>query len=83
MSLSPSEDRKYRTSKHVLLLLVLCLRDHDDGAVAERIGDEGQADPGVAGSSFDHDPARLELAASLRVADVTGRLCPLRTDPGS
>ena len=38
-------------------------------AVAARIGDEREPDAGVAGGSFDHQPAGLDLAALFGLQD--------------
>src|SRR3546814_6469203 len=56
-------------AKRVLLLLALRLGDDDDGAHAERVGDHGEADAGIAGSALDNDAAGLQHAAGERVAD--------------
>ncbi len=53
----------------VLLLLALGARDDDGGAVAQRRGDHGQADAGVAGGALDDPAAGLQQAAPLGVAD--------------
>ncbi len=51
------------------------LRDDDDGAQAERIGDDGEADAGVARGPLDDQPALAELAAVDRVGTLgLGRL---------
>src|SRR5262249_15391170 len=42
--------------QHVLLLLALGLRDDDDGAVSERVGNERKPDPGVAGGASTTSP---------------------------
>src|SRR5579885_140148 len=55
--------------QHVLLLLALRDRDDDDRAVAARIGDESQADAGIARSRFADEAARLEFAAFFRPQD--------------
>jgi hypothetical protein len=55
--------------QHVLLLLALRFRDHDDGAVAARACDQRKADAGVARGAFHHQPAGLEVAALLRLED--------------
>ena len=56
-------------AQHVLLFLRLRLGDDDDGAVAERVGDQAEADAGVAGRALDDDAARPQRAARHRVAD--------------
>ena len=53
----------------VLLLLTLRVGDHDDGAIAARIGDDREADTGVARSALDDHAARLDVAAPLRLED--------------
>jgi hypothetical protein len=55
--------------QRVLLLLALRVGDDDDGAITQRLGDDRQADAGVAGGAFDDDAAGPEQAAPLRVAD--------------
>ena len=55
--------------QHVLLFLALRLRDDDQRAVAARIGDQREADAGVAGGALDHQPAGLEVAALLGLQD--------------
>ena len=47
-------------AQHVLLFLALRLGDHDDGAKAQRIGDQREADAGIARRAFDDDAAGLE-----------------------
>jgi hypothetical protein len=59
--------------QHVFLFLALRVRDHDHGAVAARVADEREADPGVAGGALDDDPAGLEHAAPLGVQDDVER----------
>ena len=56
-------------AQHVLLLLALRLRHHDDRAVAARIGDQSDADPGIAGRALDDDAAGPEFSALLGVLD--------------
>ena len=55
--------------QHVLLFLALRFRDHDQRAIAARIGDQRQPDPGIAGGALDHQAAGLELAALLGLQD--------------
>ncbi len=55
--------------QHVFLFLALGFRDHDHGAVAPRIGDQGQADAGIAGRTFDDDASGTKLALGLRILD--------------
>ena len=55
--------------KHVFLFLALRFRNHDQRAIAARVGDEREPDAGVAGGGLDHEPARLELAALFRLED--------------
>ena len=43
--------------------------DHDQRAIAARVGDQRKADAGVAGGALDHQPARLEFAALLGLQD--------------
>ena len=54
--------------EHVLLLLALGLRHHDHGPVAERVADQREADPGVAGGAFDDGAARAQQPLLLGVA---------------
>ena len=56
-------------AQHVLLFLALRLGHDDDAAVAERVADQRQPDPGVAGGALDDDAARAQQAALLRVLD--------------
>ena len=55
--------------QRVLLLLALRVGNDDDGAVAERLGDQRQADAGIAGGALDDDAAGPEQALLLGVAD--------------
>ena len=55
--------------QHVLLFLALGVGDDDQRAVAARVGDERQADAGVARGALDHEAAGLELAALLGLQD--------------
>jgi hypothetical protein len=53
--------------------LALRLGHDDDSAVAPRIADEREADPGIAGGAFDDDPAGPQLprsSASLMMASA-------------
>ena len=43
--------------QHVLLFLALRLRDDDHRAIAARIGDQREADAGIAGGRLDNQPA--------------------------
>ncbi len=54
--------------QHVLLLLALRLRDHDQGAIAARVRDQRQPDAGVAGRALDDQTAGLDVAALLGLA---------------
>ena len=56
-------------SDRVLLLLALRIGNDDHGAVAERLGDQRQADAGIAGRALDDDAARLQQPALFGVAD--------------
>jgi hypothetical protein len=56
-------------AQHVLLFLALRFRNHDDGAIAARGGDQRKADAGVAGGAFDNEATGLEIAALLRLKD--------------
>jgi hypothetical protein len=56
-------------AQRVLLFLALRVGDDDDGAVAQRLGDHGQADAGIAGGALDDDAAGPEQALLLGVAD--------------
>src|SRR5262245_17585086 len=60
-------------AQHVLLFLALRFRDHDQGAVAARDGDERKADPGVAGGALDHQAAGLDLPAFLGLENDLAR----------
>ena len=55
--------------QHVLLFLALGVGDDDQRAIAARVGDQRQADAGVAGGALDHEPAGLELAALFGLQD--------------
>ena len=56
-------------AQDVDLLLALRLRHHHDGPVAARIGDQRDADAGVAGGALDDRAAGLEDATFLGVED--------------
>ena len=56
-------------AQRVLLFLALRLRNDDHGAIAERLGNQRQADAGIAGRSLDDDTAGAQEAAPLGVAD--------------
>ena len=43
--------------QHVLLFLALGVGDDDQRAIAARVGDQREADAGVAGGALDHEPA--------------------------
>ena len=43
--------------------------DDDQRAIAARVGDQRQADAGVAGGALDHEPAGLQVAALLGLQD--------------
>ena len=55
--------------QHVLFFLALRLRNDDQRAIAARIGNQRQADAGVAGGRFHHQAARAQFAALLRLED--------------
>ena len=55
--------------QRVLLLLALRLRNDDHRAVAERVGDQRQADAGIAGGALDDHAAGLDQALLLGIAD--------------
>jgi hypothetical protein len=55
--------------QHVLLLLTLRLRHDDDGTVAAGVGDQCNADAGVAGSALDDHAAGPQLSLLLGVLD--------------
>src|SRR3546814_19373483 len=57
-------------AQEVLLLLALGIGNDDDGAVAARAGDPGEADDGVAGGALADDAARPQRAALRGVPDV-------------
>ncbi len=56
------DELRAREPEHVLLLLALRVGDHDDGAEAQRVADEGEADAGIAGGALD-DRCRPGAAA--------------------
>ena len=56
-------------AQHVFFFFALRLRNDDDGAIAARIGDQRQADAGVAGGRLDHQAAGSQLAALLGFQD--------------
>ena len=56
-------------TQDVLLLAALRLGDHDQRAVAARVGDEREADAGVPRRRFDHQAAGLDLFALLGLED--------------
>jgi hypothetical protein len=47
----------------------LRFRDQDQRAVTARVADHRQADAGIAGGRFHHEPTRLEIAALLGFED--------------
>src|SRR5690606_28586156 len=51
--------------ERVLFLLRLRVRHQNQGAIAARVADERQADPGVTGRALDDEPAALDDAALL------------------
>ena len=53
---------QFRTLKaqHILLFLALRLGDDDHGAIAKRIGDQRQPDPGIARRPFDNRAAGFQ-----------------------
>ena len=55
--------------QHVLLFLALRLRNDDQCAISARIGDQRQADAGIAGGRLHHESAGAQLAALLRLQD--------------
>src|SRR5712691_1371836 len=59
--------------QHVLFFLALRLGHDDDGAVAARIADKREADPGIAGCALDDDPARPKEPALLGILDDVER----------
>src|SRR6185437_3907030 len=52
-----------KQTEGVLLFLALRVRDNDDRAITARIGDQRQADAGIAGGAFDHEAAGAQFAA--------------------
>src|SRR3546814_8362175 len=56
-------------AQDILLLLALGLGNDDDGAVAARAGDQGEADAGVAGGALDDDAAGPQRATLLGILD--------------
>ncbi len=56
-------------AQHVLLLLGLGLRDHDQGLVAARIADQRQADARIAGCPLDDQATLAELTLLLGILD--------------
>src|SRR6266850_4034833 len=56
-------------AQHVLLFLALRLRHHDHRAIAARVGDQRDADAGIAGGALDDDAAGLELAPLFGILD--------------
>ncbi len=63
------QQRCAERAKRVLLFLRLRFRDDDDGFQAQRIGDDGESDAGVARRSVDHQPALAQFAPVDRIAD--------------
>src|SRR6516165_2593405 len=64
-------------AQHVLLFLALSLGHDDDRAIATRIADQRQADPGVTGCTFDDDAALAQPATFLGVLDDVKRCAVL------
>src|SRR5262249_11514040 len=62
--------------------LALRLGHDDDRAIAARVADERQADPGVAGGALDDDAARPQRAALLGILDDGERRAVLDGAPG-
>ena len=69
-------------AQRVHLLLGLRVRHHDDGAIALRIGDQREADPGVARRSFDDRSPGLQRAARLGIVDDEQRRAILHAGAG-
>ena len=55
--------------QHVFLFLALGFRNHDQGAVAARAGDDRKTDAGIASGRFHHEAAGLQFAALLGLED--------------
>ena len=55
--------------QHVLLFPALGFRDHDQGPVAERAGDDRKTDAGIASGRFHHEPAGFEFTPLLSLQD--------------
>ncbi len=53
-------------AQHVLFLLALRVGNDDHGFIAERIGDQGEADAGIAGGAFDDEAAGLQACRAGR-----------------
>ncbi len=56
-------------AQHVFLFLALRLRNDNQCAVTARIGDQGQADAGIAGGRLDDESAGAQFAALFRLHD--------------
>jgi hypothetical protein len=56
-------------AQRVHLLLRLVVRHHDDRVVAQRVGHQRHADPGITGRPFNDRSPGLEFAARFEVAD--------------
>src|SRR5665213_1185453 len=56
-------------AQHVFFLLALRLRNDDERAVAASIGDDGEANPGIARGRFDDEAAGLQFAARFGFED--------------
>ena len=59
--------------EHVALVLADLVRQHEDAAVAALLGDQGEADPGVAGGGLDDGAAGLQQPVALGRVDDAGR----------
>src|SRR6185437_698755 len=68
--------------QHVLLFLALRLRHDDDAAIAQRIADQREANPGISGGALDDDPARLQQPAFLGILDDEQRRAVLYRPAG-
>ena len=55
--------------QRVLLFLALSLGNDDDGAISERLGNQRQADAGIAGRALDDHAPRAQLALADRILD--------------
>ena len=66
--------------RHFLSRLIV--RHDNNRLIAQRIGDQGDADPCVARCALDNGPARLQIAARLCIADNPQRRAVLHTGAG-